>query len=72
MAGKKCNSCIYQGYFGSNRKPSFYCCDYFVITGKRRPCAADDDCSVYKKATPELKEKLKFNKRQRWDEGVNL
>lgn len=44
----KCRKCFYSGptNFIIDGK-MLYSCDYFLITGKRRPCPAGPGCTVY-------------------------
>lgn len=37
-----CGDCYYVGHIGWKT----YCCDYYLITGTRRPCPAGEDCTV--------------------------
>lgn len=37
-----CKGCYYHGGKTENVK----CCNYFLITGKRRPCEAGENCTV--------------------------
>lgn len=39
---KHCKGCIYR----CNLYNYLYCCDYFLRTGKRRPCPAGQGCTV--------------------------
>lgn len=49
MAGKKCRRCYHRrsitSHAGSGKDS---CCNYIIDTGKRRPCEADDNCTVFK------------------------
>ena len=42
---ERCKGCIYSGeiLFGES------CCDYILITGKKRGCPAGDECDKYDK-----------------------
>ena len=43
LVSKKCKKCIYSGevLFGE------LCCDYILITGKKRNCPAGDECDKF-------------------------
>lgn len=45
LVSDKCKDCKYKGevLFGE------LCCDYILITGKKRGCPAGDECDRYKK-----------------------
>ena len=45
LVSKKCKKCIYSGevLFGE------LCCDYILITGKKRSCPAGNKCNKLKK-----------------------
>ena len=46
-SGKKlCSSCHYRGEVW----PHDMCCDYMLMTGKRRGCHAGNGCTKYKKS----------------------
>lgn len=46
---KKCRKCYYGGpvNIGYGEVFPLYSCDYFILTGARRPCPAGADCTVY-------------------------
>ena len=52
-----CEGCYYhQGY---NRFSA--CCNYFLITGQRRPCPTGKDCTVRKDGKPDNRKKKHKN-----------
>lgn len=40
-----CTGCVYLGRW---QRTGLKCCDYFLITDKRRPCPAGEGCTVRK------------------------
>lgn len=50
MAGKKCSRCTYRRQMSTLKvKGGSTCCAYCIVTGERRPCPADDNCTVFKR-----------------------
>lgn len=43
-AQNPCEGC----YFYGGKARAVKCCNYYLITGKRRPCDVGDDCTVRK------------------------
>ena len=52
----RCQSCAYSDRLAQAGQWKHFYCNYFIATGKRRPCEAGDSCTVYKE-----KERAKKN-----------
>jgi hypothetical protein len=44
---EKCKRCIYSMWLALPKAGYWAACDYLGQTGKRRPCEAGDDCTVF-------------------------
>lgn len=56
-----CKGCAYAAFVGG-----MWCCDYLLLTGRRRPCPPGKDCTVRKKA--DLTKKWStFMAKRKWD-----
>ena len=68
MVTERCRGCFYVGAIG-NAGPEYspVCCDYMLITGKKRPCPSGDKCTEY---TPMQRPPMYMRRRyHHWEAG---
>jgi hypothetical protein len=57
-----CHNCI---YFGGHGDPNWCCCNYFLLTDKRRPCPPGKGCTVKQKAKRKMKTAAEYYQERR-------